>query len=226
MRQRFLVKLQSLIVVTLLVALPASLQAQVPSREMALLPVAIFHEPVEGAHGSRWIAEFRVFNSGHQTIVLNYLRHLCLNISPCIMGELVDPNQVNVSEGGNIEGIVVTADEPSAIVNYDRSASSSLHFQLRIRDLSRDSEDFGVELPVVRESELLTGSVHLPDVPVRAPFRSMVRVYDMHHAATSARVRIFDQASGTPVAERTVTLLPGRRIGESIYRPRSMRRFP
>ncbi|HUP44234.1 MAG TPA: hypothetical protein VM779_01865 [Thermoanaerobaculia bacterium] len=55
--------------------------------------------------------------------------------------------------------------------------AARLSFNLRVRDLSRQAETLGTEIPVVRESEFLTEKMTLLNVPTDERFRPMLRVY-------------------------------------------------
>lgn len=65
-----------------------------------------------------------------------------------------------------------------------RRGAEDLAFQLRIRDVSRESDSFGTEVPVVREAEMFRDEeITLLDVPVDPRYRTRLRVYFFPDAA-------------------------------------------
>jgi hypothetical protein len=60
-----------------------------------------------------------------------------------------------------------------------RQAIGNASFALNVRDLSRQSQDLGTEIPVVRESELRDRAFSLLNVPADPRYRVTLRVYDV-----------------------------------------------
>ena len=59
-----------------------------------------------------------------------------------------------------------------------RDAAPELAFALRARDVSRQAEGYGTEIPVVRESEMYVNRpIALLGVPVSAGYRAKLRIY-------------------------------------------------
>jgi hypothetical protein len=58
-----------------------------------------------------------------------------------------------------------------------RGESKNLWFSLRVRDVSRTAEGFGTEIPVVRESDLFSGTLTLLDIPRDSAYRVKLRIY-------------------------------------------------
>ena len=50
---------------------------------------------------------------------------------------------------------------------------------LRVRDLSRQLDTWGAEIPIVQESDFRSGNADLLDIPIKPGFRQMLRVYDL-----------------------------------------------
>ena len=74
-------------------------------------------------------------------------------------------------------------------------------FNLRVQDLSRQSETFGTTVPVVREKDIYSGSLQLIDIPVSSDFRSALRVYDWDSntkVPRAVRLRIYDMCGAGP----------------------------
>jgi hypothetical protein len=66
----------------------------------------------------------------------------------------------------------------------------------------------GVEIPVVRERELFTSELWLPDVPMTSSARTHLRVYGVESPSGAAvlRVRVYQGAGQDVVFDRTVSL--------------------
>ena len=65
-----------------------------------------------------------------------------------------------------------------------RRDSDDLAFRLRIRDVSREEESFGTEVPVVRESDMFEDqTMTLLDVPLDPRYRTKLRIYAFPHAS-------------------------------------------
>lgn len=71
-----------------------------------------------------------------------------------------------------------------------REGAQDVQFALRVRDLSRQSESWGAEVPVVRERDYRTSTFDLVDVPLLSSFRPTIRVYDVDPDRGAAQVRI------------------------------------
>jgi hypothetical protein len=79
-----------------------------------------------------------------------------------------------------------------AIMLVERSYAPSIIFQLRVQDVSRQSQTWGTEIPVVRESKLLRSSFDLLDIPLTSEFRSTLRLYDVDaHSDAQALLRFY-----------------------------------
>lgn len=69
----------------------------------------------------------------------------------------------------------VPTDPPAVIVHVESGAN--ITFGSRIRDTSRESDTAGTEIPVVREDDMSAGRISLLNIPLRARFRSTLRIY-------------------------------------------------
>ncbi|HYR28357.1 MAG TPA: hypothetical protein VEU30_07825, partial [Thermoanaerobaculia bacterium] len=79
-------------------------------------------------------------------------------------------------------------------------------FQLRIADTSRLALTAGTQIPVVRDSELLTGTARLLAIPADPRFRLTFRLYELDLTASEFAVRVYEQGTGTLLDERVLTL--------------------
>jgi hypothetical protein len=67
-----------------------------------------------------------------------------------------------------------------AIFHVPRRESEQTHFALRLRELSRNPDAYGTELPVVHEKDFVGPRMSLYDVPVGPSVRSKLRLYSLN----------------------------------------------
>ncbi|MGZ5459947.1 MAG: hypothetical protein ACXW5U_10820 [Thermoanaerobaculia bacterium] len=58
-----------------------------------------------------------------------------------------------------------TAEKPGALLHIPTPSASQMSFTLTARDLSKQSESWGVEIPVVRTRDFFIGPIHLTAIP-------------------------------------------------------------
>ena len=162
--------------------------------ERILFPV-LFNAP--GANGSDWRSEGVVSNP-NAWFAENFnslLSVVCITF-PC--GERLAPGEYQRVDGNYRSGVVLLVPRPEAPL---------LDFSLRIRDVSRQSEGFGTEVPVVREKDMyLNRELRLLDVPLDPRYRVKVRVYALH-----------DVGQDTGILVRTLTADDGKLRSESRF---------
>jgi hypothetical protein len=140
-----------------------------------LLPITT--ETVPGANGSLWESELWVHASSDEgaTILplslsdVGPLKHISLRL-PIFEAPVGQP--------------------PGQIILVSSNALADVQFNLRVRDLSRQAETWGTEIPVVREDEFRVKPVALLPVPLGSGFRAMVRVYGLERTGGAVRVRV------------------------------------
>jgi hypothetical protein len=133
--------------------------------EPILFPVLF---SADGAFGSRWRAEATVSNPAPWTVHADYTLH---NIGPCVedCDPPFEPKSIERFHDGYPRGTVMWA---------PRSEADQLALSLRIRDVSREEQGYGTEIPVVREHDFIHGrNIRLLDVPLDPRYRVKVRVY-------------------------------------------------
>lgn len=137
--------------------------------ELILIPL-MFEGP--GAFGSQW------------TSVLTMHNRSDLGIDPwnpvvrCGAGERRHP-QIPAGATLDLTPFSLLSWQHGTLFAVPREQADDLAFSLHIRDLSRQAESFGTEIPVVRESELPRSPITLLEVPLDSRFRRMLRVYDL-----------------------------------------------
>lgn len=186
------------------------ISAAVPLRsaelERILLPVA--NHAFQGAYGSFWVTRF--------TIVNDLDRPLVQDVDAGPFGECYFPQCEPlplIPAKTAFEPLLYRppdrAWKPGVLIYVRRDIADRLHFSLRVQDTSRQALTWGTEIPVVRERELRTGTIMLPNVPLDGRFRQSLRIYDVDNTtATCDRVmvRVFDQSSGATLGQRELEL--------------------
>ena len=139
-----------------------------------LVPVA-FRGVVPGAHGSRWVSELngRVFYPGQLEVTRTpFSTPASLVEGPFTFTDLPEANN---------RGLFIYIPE-----------GNFLSMNLRIRDISREAQNFGTEIPIVTAEE--TASVNamtLLDIPIGPKYRQTLRMYNFEgRRATQFGVRI------------------------------------
>lgn len=176
--------------------------------ETILLPIVT--SEVAGAFGSVWVSDLRVRVTPGAPVTLFPLNETCHILCP-------PPPTTGFSiEGGTTFEPALFMPQPGAppalLLYTFADQSERLAFNLRIQDLSRQSQTWGTEIPVVREHEFRTGVIQLLNVPLDERFRQMLRVYDPDgRGTTQVLIRIFsmDDQEGPgsqPLVQTIVTL--------------------
>ncbi|HXI11700.1 MAG TPA: hypothetical protein VNM92_03545 [Thermoanaerobaculia bacterium] len=100
--------------------------------------------------------------------------------------------------------------KPQDIPLYDTAkrglGEPDVALHLRVQDISRQSQTWGTEVPIVRESEART-EVHLVDIPTSSAFRKKIRVFDFSGLnGLQMQATITDMATGSILAKKDLTL--------------------
>jgi hypothetical protein len=109
-------------------------------------------------------------------------------------------------------GIVTDANGLRGTFLYvERSRLSDVQMALRVRDLSRASQTWGTNVPIVSEDRFRSGPFSIIDIPNDADFRSTLRIYSLDSFdATPVLLRLYgrtDAPAASPFAFTTDTLL-------------------
>jgi len=169
--------------------------AQSPSAdfEPILLPVSLA-QSVPGAFGSIWASDFWVAAVGEVRVEET---ERCLACLPQIV--FANGTSHDVAFG------TFPDETPGELVWLSRANTANARFNLRVRDLSRQSQTWGTEIPVVRESQYRTTAISLLNVPLDSRFRVTLRAYDPDvHQHASFRFDFRDMQRGALLASRTV----------------------
>lgn len=164
-----------------------STQAHGQTRDRFLVPADLRLDPIEGAHGSKWVSELRVLNTGPAPVRIDNLPVSCR-----ITCELLLPAGASIP----IRALQGQGEVNEAIqgwlIETEQGLGRELAFQLRVRDTSRTDSGWGTWFPVVSENEVGRGAVYLMNVPLETGYRQMLRVYSFDRNAWAARVSVFE----------------------------------
>ena len=187
--------------------------------ERVLLPV-YFEDEIPGAFGSRWRTDFRIRNNGATSVTLAPWQCpdglFCPPVFPLTFALQPDHalhNPINLDTSGRTN--------PSQLLYVLRTDDADISMSLRVADVSRSTLNAGTDLPVIRESELLSGTVQLFDIPMDAQhFRVLLRVYDLTYTNAEYSVRLYgEDGPAEPVHSATLTALatPGEFRNQAAY---------
>ncbi|MFP5246285.1 MAG: IPT/TIG domain-containing protein, partial [Thermoanaerobaculia bacterium] len=150
--------------------------------ERVLLPVLTSR--VRGAHGSEWMTAFRAAHKSGISETMMYGAKLDCRVS-CV--NLPD-EAIQLSMWGN--GLEPHNFEmngtPGRFLYIPKDDIDHIALSLHVADISRSTENYGTEMPIVRAREFTQGRILLLGIPTRPGFRSTLRIY----ADQEATVRV------------------------------------
>lgn len=162
--------------------------------ETVLVPLATRDLP--GVGGSLWRTNLYVHHEAEPITVLGYDTR-----DPLILA----PGRTYIAP----LFLTDSGDPAGTLLYIDKRIADTTHYDLRVRDVSRDSAGPGVAVPVVRERELLTSTAYLLAVPCDLRFRRMLRVYSpLVETTTSFLVTVTDDLRGTVIYSAHWQLVP------------------
>jgi hypothetical protein len=169
----------------------ASVSAQVPEGFTAVLFPLALYDDVRGASGSLWRTTFSIVNVGFEPAQLA-VPHACIN---CSSGALaLRPNiTYNTVPVEGRDGI------PGALLFIDEDQAENVRFGVNVRDVSRQADNLGVEIPVARERDFRTDSITLLRIPRDQRYRYHLRLYSLNGG--QATVTAFEETETLPGGE-------------------------
>jgi hypothetical protein len=164
-------KIAAAILLTMLLAAPASAQqySLVGDYNVVLIPVFFFGP---GAYGSTWETRVTVVNTGET-----------FGTMPVPMLGLPFDRECGPPTGElwpfHIGAICSGYNSPSGVLLYTPKALAPRDVQInaRVRDLSRNAQSAGIEIPVVRQTEFREYEFLLTHIPSNPRFRVNLRLY-------------------------------------------------
>lgn len=190
-----------------------------------MLPV-VTRTAVAGAHGSLWHSDLRLVNRTRLQLVPGIdifpLEPRCAGCdAPIPFGRMIEPRFAMP--------LTVNDRPPVQLVWIDEDLADHLSFSLRVRDLSRQAESWGTEIPIV-ENRDFANDVRLLDIPMRPRFRQLLRLYTPSYAGCCRTTVRFFAADGSELTERPIELVrPNGSLGGLVpppYLREGSRNFP
>lgn len=143
--------------------------------ERILLP--IYSPPVFGAFSSHFVTELFIGNPGTATVTVRNLQTRCAFL--CIPSTFPEePYELGPGDQLKPADLVPTG-KPGRFLILDGDDVDPISMNLRVRNVSENALDYGVEIPVVRESHFRINEIVFYGVPSDSRFRNMLRVYSI-----------------------------------------------
>lgn len=156
-----------LLSISMLLAISSDAAAQAPSatHETILVPIVVpAGEDVSGAYGSQWRGE--VWMRVGTDVALGSDLQLGRRCPTCSY------------QPGSIQKLDLLTWQSAALLIVRRDVGNDLSFNARLFELSRRSQPQGVEVPIVRERDLLQEPVDLLGIPISHESRASIRIFD------------------------------------------------
>ena len=146
----------------------------------------IFSPPVHGQGGSEFRTTATVWNKKPGVASLYGVD------SGCAIDPPVDPkNPFFLGPGGREQNLFPECSEMAGRLFLVPKGDTALAASLRVFEVSRQSENHGVEIPVVRREEFREEPMALLSVPNDPKFRLTLRVYGLNRGAQLVTISIF-----------------------------------
>jgi len=176
-----------------------------PRYERVLVPVFFFGG---GAHGAQWWTDLNVLSiDGDIELAVPLLQGnpTCPALCGC--------DAERTADEWAAESVCPTFEDDSGLMLYVPRGTSpdTLQIAARGRDMSRDADRYGTQIPVVWERDLLGDRMILLDIPTDPRYRTGLRLYDAYQWQGHYTLRFFDmarlrQGDDTPLLVRGVEL--------------------
>lgn len=159
--------------------------------EPVLFP--IFMGPVRGAFGSEFHTTARVASRGEPFDIFG-VDTTCSRIDPPVHPET--PFRIGAGETILFPNCTQTA---GRLFFVPAAHAEDFVANLRVTDVSRQSQSHGVEIPVARLRDFTAGKIVLLGVPVDARFRNTLRIYGLPGGAQFVNVTVNGVTTGVPL---------------------------
>ena len=150
----------------------------------------IFLAPVRGAFGSEFHTSARVASRGEPFDIFGY-DTLCTTIDPPLIPE--SPFRIGTGETQLYTGCTRSV---GRLFFVPAAHADDFVANLRVTDVTRQSQSHGVEVPVVRLRDFTVGKIVLLGVPVDARFRNTLRIYGLPGGAQFVNVTVNGVTTG------------------------------
>jgi len=180
--------------------------------ERVLLPV-LLPKDLPGALGSLWRTELAGFDAGFEGRITGDPEVVCDHPGGGCPGY--------VSSGPFKPAVATDGHTPGRMIYNGTFNPSRTFYTLRVRDVSRESQGLGTELPAVREDDAFgpQRSIALPNVPLGSLYRAKLRVYRIDIDDAAPLTIDFQDAPFHTVATRTLKLSTEPQTGGFLLYP-------
>lgn len=157
-------------------------------------------ETIPGANGSQWKGELTFFNASTNTAVL---------LGPFGNPIFQSPPQMNlfpVGPGSTAKPTLYgSGSTAGAFVYVPLPLADDIRKSLRVRDLSRNANSWGTEIPVISRDQIAE-VITLIDIPTDPQYRATLRIYHWGEwGGLPARVTVYVPDRKEPVAQFEMT---------------------
>ena len=171
-----------------------------------LLP--IFLPQINGAFGATFVTSLSLYNRGTSPISV-------FGISPdCRIIVCGPPLGL---PGRTVLTAFTRTGNPGALIYIPSSEEGDFAAVLRTQDITRQSQTWGTEIPVIRDSNFLSDPIALLDLPLDDRFRLALRVYGATPDSAEVRVRIFNNQTNTQINDFVMDLAAGADVYQPSY---------
>lgn len=146
-----------------------------PPEDYARLLLPVFTRPVHGAFGSIFMNHLIVMNFGGSTASLYGLLERCSPIM-CVGIEEQDRYDL-IPHADTGAGTFDPNGNPGRFMYVKKDQLKGLAMNLRVYDTTRAALNFGTEMPIVREDEMVLNRIVFTGVPTNPRFRNTLRIY-------------------------------------------------
>jgi len=166
-----------------------------PEFDRILLPV-VTRRPVAGAHNSIWETLVTIRNGSDESVVFFPVDCPLIPPTPERFCAQAFGTQLPPGLTQRLNLFVPDGRVSPIFLNVTKSVADRVFVQVRVHDLSRQSENFGTEIPVIRASEMKTTRGEILDIPRDPRFRLTFRLYaDKVEHASDLVVRFVNEAT-------------------------------
>ncbi|HEX8154532.1 MAG TPA: hypothetical protein VF698_15465 [Thermoanaerobaculia bacterium] len=204
--------MRSALAIVFVLAATAASALTPPPYQRVLVPLSVAE--LAGANGSRWTTELWAVNHSGEAAWVAPL--------PCIVSSAsICADQIDIPAGRSVRlPPLGNASYPGVLALIP--AWNAVSLTLHVRDLSKQSESWGTEIPVVRESEFFTRPTSASGIAFGRDYRHTLRLYALldNRPSVQYRVKLYGitAAEDRLLREQVVTLVappapPPNRIG-------------
>lgn len=158
-----------------------------------LIPIA---SSGPGAFGSQWTTDLAIHNASDEIVYPDGPFCNPFILAPCIQ-YLIEPHRTGHRQLYPLFG-------PGAFLYLPRRLANDIDVQLRVQDVTRQSQTWGTAIPVVRASDF-RGVIRLHAIPTDSRFRDTLRIYG-YLSGDTAKVRVIDEETGAVIASTDVNI--------------------